>query len=89
VLRWIRAYAHTRFCFLLRFDPSTKWFAELYDVCELVAIPRGRRINFEPPPGVKASSQTFPHALFYRRYADATPAVLRACISWRPYVSAT
>ena len=27
VERWIAAYGHTRFCFLLRFDPSTQWFA--------------------------------------------------------------
>ena len=83
VPRWIAGYAHTRFCFLLRFDPSTDWFADLYRRSELVAVPRGRRINFEPPPGVRASSNTFPHALFYRHAEDATPALLRACFAWR------
>jgi hypothetical protein len=84
VLEWFRAYKHTRFCFLLRFDPSTAWFSELYRATSLVCLPRGRRVNFEPPPGVRASSNTFPHGLFYRDEADATPAILRACFSWRP-----
>lgn len=83
VERWIAAYGHTRFCFLLRFDPSTEWFARIFKLSQLVAIPRGRRVNFEPPPGVRASSNVFPHALFYARAEDATPAILRACIAWR------
>src|SRR5580704_4676708 len=66
VERWIAAYKHTRFCFLLRFDPSTHWFAELYAASELIAVPVGRRVNFEPPPGVRASSNPYPHALFFR-----------------------
>lgn len=84
VMRWIEAYRHTRFCFLLRFDPSTDWFVELYRSTSLVCIPRRRRINFEPPPGVQASSQTFPHALFYAHAEDAPQALLRTCIAWRP-----
>lgn len=83
VLDAIAHYGHTRFCALLRFDPSTKWFAQLYRLSALVCVTR-RRIPFEPPPSVKASTQPFPHALFYRRVEDATPAVLRACIAWRP-----
>jgi len=83
VERWVKAYGHTRFCFLLRFDPSTTWFGALYKLSALVAIPRGKRVNFEPPPGVRASSNVFPHALFYARSEDATPAILRACLAWR------
>lgn len=83
VIRWVRAYAHTRFCFLLRFDPSTAWHCELYQHTSLVAIPHGRRVNFEPPPGVRASSSVFPHALYFRDASDATPEVLRSCIAWR------
>jgi hypothetical protein len=83
VQRWIDAYKHTQFCFLLRFDPSTKWFQDIYDASGLIAIPRGRRINFEPPPGVSASSNVFPHALFYRNPSDATGEVIRACVAWR------
>lgn len=82
VLEALAHYGHTRFCALLRFDPSTTWFAKLYRLSSLVCVTR-RRIPFEPPPGVKASAQPFPHALFYRRAEDATPAVLRACIAWR------
>lgn len=84
VVQWIRAYAHTRTIYLVRFDVSTDWFVELYRSARLVAIPRGRRVNFEPPPGVTGSSSTFPHALIYAHAEDATPAVLRACIAWRP-----
>lgn len=53
VLRWLRAYQQTRWCFLLRFDTSTEWFAEIYRRTALVAVTR-RRVNFEPPPGVPA-----------------------------------
>lgn len=82
VLETIAHYGHTRFTALLRFDPSTEWFRRLYRLTSLVCVPR-TRIDFEPPPGVKASSNPFPHALFYRCPDDATPAVLRACIAWR------
>lgn len=65
VLKWVKHWRHTRFCFLLRWDPSTKWFAELIPHCTHVWFP-ARRINFEPPPGVKSSSNPFPHALYLR-----------------------
>jgi hypothetical protein len=83
VIRWFRAYQHTRWCFLLRFDPSTDWFEQIYDAAELVAVPRGRRVNFEPPPGVKGSSNAIAHALYYRHAEDATSDVVRACVTWR------
>lgn len=83
VMRAIAHYEHTRFVALLRFDPSTKWFRRLYRICELVAVPVGERLNFEPPPGVKASTNTFPHAFYYRRAADAPREVLSHCIAWR------
>lgn len=76
-------YEHTRFCALLRFDPSTEWFQRIYRRSALICVPRLRRVNFEPPPGVRSSSSTVPHALYYARVGDATPAVLRACIAWR------
>lgn len=76
-------YGHTRFCALLRFDASTRWFQTLYRLAALVCVPRLRRIEFEPPPGVVASKNPYPHALFYARAEDATPRVLRACIAWR------
>lgn len=65
VIKWVRHWRHTRFCFLLRWDPSTAWFAELIPHCTHVWFPP-RRINFEPPPGVKSSSNPFPHALYLR-----------------------
>lgn len=75
---WVEAYAHVRFCYLLRFDPSTDWFSSLIARCELVCLLRDR-INFEPPPGVEdPPGSPFPHALFYRRASDATPAILAA-----------
>jgi hypothetical protein len=82
VLPWIRAYGHTRFCFLLKFDTSTRWFAELYKLTALVCVTR-KRIAFDPPPGVPASSNQFPHAFFYRNADDATPSLLRKCVAWR------
>lgn len=83
VMRALAHYSHTRFIALLRFDPSTKWFKWLYRRIELIAVPIGERFNFEPPPGVKASSNTFPHAFYFRRAADAPRAVLSNCIAWR------
>jgi hypothetical protein len=82
---WITAYKHTRFCFLLKLDTSTRWFAELYAATALILIPR-RRVNFIPPPGVppeKAVAQQFPHALFYAHAEDATDAIRALCWSWR------
>ena len=84
VLQAFAHYEHTRFTALLRFDPSTEWFQRVYRRSALVLVPRLRRINFEPPPGVKASSSTVPHALLYSNADDATPAILRKCIAWRP-----
>lgn len=87
VIQWIEAYAHTRFCFLLKFDTSTGWFEELMKHTKLVLFPRRTRIEFEPPPGVpaeKAGGVQFPHALFYARAEDATVAIQEACFSpWR------
>ena len=65
VIRWVKHWRTTRFIFLLRWDPSTAWFAELIGHCTHVWFP-GRRINFEPPPGVTFSSNPFPHALYLR-----------------------
>ncbi|MCA1833022.1 MAG: DNA N-6-adenine-methyltransferase [Mycobacteriales bacterium] len=82
---WIAAYKHTRFCFLLKLDTSTKWFAELHAASALILIPR-RRVNFIPPPGVppeRAVAQQFPHALFYANAEDATDAIRAMCWSWR------
>jgi len=87
VMRAFEHYGHTRFVALLRFDPRPPWFDAFYDASELVAVlrsdPDGRPFGFEPPPGVKASSSTFPHALFFSRAEDATPEALRHCLAWR------
>lgn len=84
---WIDAYAHTRFCFLLKFDTSTKWFEALLELCELVLHPRRTRVEFEAPPEVPKDKQVgnqFPHSLFYARAADATPAIKKLCYPpWR------
>lgn len=65
VIRWVQHYRHTRFVFLLRWDPSTDWFSEILQACSHVWFP-SRRINFEPPPGVHSSSNAYPHALYLR-----------------------
>lgn len=83
VIRWVRAYQHTRFTFLVRLDPSTEWFAELYRASEVLLVPRGKRIDFEPPPGVKASSNPFPHVLAYADHRDITREIETLCFEWR------
>lgn len=84
---WIDAYAHTRFCFLLKFDPSTKWFARLLELTEVVLLPRGTRVQFEAPDGVPpemAIANPFPHALFYARDEDVSDAIRELCfLPWR------
>lgn len=85
VMPWVRAFQHTRFTFLLKLDPSTKWFASLYEHTELILIPR-KRVQFVPPPEVpteRAIAQQFPHALFYARAIDATPEIRALCLAWR------
>lgn len=71
VIKWVRHYRHTRFIFLLRWDPRTKWFREIIPHCTHVWFPletkdHPGRIEFEPPPGVTFSSNPFPHALYLR-----------------------
>lgn len=81
VERVIRHYGHTRWTALLRFDPRTRWFRMLYRRAAFVLVLW--QAEFEPPPGVKPSSNTFPHAIFYRRSEDVTHDVLRLGFSWR------
>ena len=83
VLDALAHYGHTRFTALLRLDTSTLWFEQLYALSEVIMVPRRDRLEFVPPPGVKASSNPFPHGLYYRRAADVTPEVERLCYPWR------
>lgn len=82
VIRWVRGYKHTRFCFLVRLDTSTEWFEELYAAAALICVPKRERIEFDPPPGVEASSNPFPHGLVYARAGDATPEIRERCYLW-------
>lgn len=70
VIKWVRTWKHTDFIFLLRWDPSTEWFSELIEQTDLVWFAR-QRINFTPPPGIKASSNPYPHALFFKGREEA------------------
>jgi hypothetical protein len=79
--RVLSHYSHTRFCALLRFDPRTTWFRRLWKHTALCCV--FWNIQFEPPPGVATSSNSFPHALFYANAADVTDEALRMTIAWR------
>lgn len=86
VTPWIQAYGHAEFVFLLKFDPSTKWFAMLIANTALVLFPKGTRVKFEAPDGVppeKAEAPQFPHALFFARASDASESLLNLCFAWR------
>lgn len=76
-------YKHTRFCALLRWSPDTEWFARLWPHVRLIAFLRGERMEFEPPPGLEASSNPYPHALYYADERDVTDEVRAMCIVWR------
>lgn len=82
VLNAFNHYAHTRWTALLRFDPRPEWWHRIYNASELVAV---LVVEFEPPPGVSSNGgNSFPHALYYKRAEDVTPAVLRmAAAVWR------
>lgn len=89
VLEAIAHYGHTRFIALLRFDTSTEWFAKLFTLSETILLFR-KRVDFRPPPGILAPDEDaagapFPHALFYARTADVTPAIRDLCFT--PWVT--
>jgi hypothetical protein len=82
VLEAIAHYGHTRFTALLRLDTSTKWYDQLWNMCEVIMVPKRDRLEFVPPPGVKASSNPFPHGLYYKRAAGVTDAIKALCYPW-------
>lgn len=73
-------YQHTRYIALLRFDPRVDWFKWLYTRVEAIRVLWDA--SFEPPPGVEASSNSFPHALYYRDARDVTDAVRALTFGW-------
>jgi hypothetical protein len=79
----IEHYGHTRFCALLRFDPSTAWFAALWPKTRVIAIPFGERLEFEAPPGIETSSNPHAHAFFYADENDLTSEMRQFCILLR------
>jgi len=83
VLEAIAHYGHTRFTALLRLDTSTLWFEQLYALSEVIMVPKRDRLEFVPPPGVKPSSNPFPHGLYYKRAEDVTDAIRALCYEWR------
>jgi hypothetical protein len=83
VLDAIQHYGHTRFGALLRWAPDTEWFARLWPLVHAVAFPIGARLEFEPPEGIEASSNPYPHALYYADDRDVTQEVCALCIVWR------
>lgn len=83
VLEALAHYGHTRFVALLRLDTSTRWFEQLHELSEVIMVPKRDRLEFVPPPGVKPSSNPFPHGLFYRHADDVTDAIRALCYKWR------
>ncbi len=82
VLDVVDHYKHTRFAALLRWAPDTRWFAALWPYVLAVAFPRGERLEFEPPEGVEASSNPYPHAIYYACQHDITDEIRATCIVW-------
>lgn len=78
--RVIEHYGHTRFCALLRLDSSTEWFAALWERTKVIALAKGTREFFEPPPNTPSSTNPQPHALYYSDPRDITPAIAESCI---------
>lgn len=51
-------------------------------LCEVIMVPKNDRLEFVPPPGVKASSNPYPHGLYYRRAADVPETIRALCYPW-------
>ena len=75
-------FGHTRLVALLRLDTSTGWFDTLWNLCEVIMVPRGDRIEFDPPPGVEGDANPFPHGLYYARAEDVPVAISALCYAW-------
>jgi len=71
VLRWVEHYDRTDFCFLLRFDPRTRWFKRLVALTRAIYVPH--KIEFDPAPGIVFSSNIYPHALFFANHPVRLP----------------
>lgn len=82
VLEVIAHLGHTRLVALLRLDTSTEWFDQLFGICEVIMVPRGDRIEFDPPPGVEGDANPFPHGLYYARAEDVPVAISALCYAW-------
>lgn len=82
VLEALAHYGHTRYTALLRADTSTKWFEWLFEHSEVIMVPKRDRLDFVPPPGVKASSNPYPHGLYYKLAEDVPPSVSEHCYPW-------
>jgi hypothetical protein len=84
VLHAIRHYVHTRFVALLRFDPRPEWHSLVGEASEWIGVlsnsPGESSFEFELPPGIQGGGNTFPHALYARRYEDVTPEMRRLCV---------
>lgn len=85
VIRFVRAFVHTRFMFLLRHDVSTMWFRELYAATSVILQP-WQRVNFIAPPGLahKTHNNPFPHSLFVRDERDVSRELRELCAVIRP-----
>jgi hypothetical protein len=84
-------YGHTRFCALLRLDPSPEWAETLWPLVKRIAIPFRVRLEFEGPPGIETSKSPYPHAFYYTHEEDVTDEIRRRCIvlavvDWRAAV---
>lgn len=82
VLEALAHFGHTRYCALLRLDTSTKWYEQLWCMSQVIMVPKRDRLEFVPPPGVKASSNPFPHGLYYKHAEDVTEAIKAKCYPW-------
>lgn len=85
--RVVKHYGHTRFCALLRFAPDTKWFAAMWPLVAVIAVPM-ERLAFETPEGVlladadegEDKGAPFPHVFYYSDPRDVTDEIARTCI---------
>lgn len=74
ILPWATAVADTAIdvdaMMLVPLDPTTKWWRVLKESSDLLILPR-KRVHFDPPPGIKKSSNPKPSAIFYFGHTTA------------------
>lgn len=64
---------------LCNYDPSTAWFMRARALCYEIRVLAGQRVQFDPPPGIRQSSNSKAQALLiFRKHPESLTCVERS-----------